>query len=149
MKKYTSRSEKDTKQIAQNIACEFKDGVVALIGELGAGKTIFVKGFAKGLGITDKITSPTFVLIRQHKIPKTKKTLFHIDLYRIENIENLNQLGLKELWLDKKNIILIEWPEKLENLLPTNTTLIKIEKRRNNTRLITTDRYPLNYDKIL
>lgn len=137
MKKYTSRSEKDTKQIAQNIACEFKDGVVALIGELGAGKTIFVKGFAKGLGITDKITSPTFVLIRQHKITKTKKTLFHIDLYRIENIENLNQLGLKDLWLDKKNIILIEWPEKIQELLPKNTIRVTIEKGKNDNRLIT------------
>lgn len=138
MKQYTSHSEKDTKQIAQNIACEFKDGVVALIGELGAGKTIFVKGFAKGLGITDKIISPTFVLIRQHKIPKTQKNLFHIDLYRIENIENLNQLGLKDFWLDKKNIILIEWADKLEKFLPKNTIRIRIEKgEKSSNRLIT------------
>lgn len=137
MKQYTSYSEKNTKQIAQNIAQEFKSGVVALIGELGTGKTIFVQGFAQGLGITDKVISPTFVLIRQHKIPQTEKTLFHIDLYRIENIENLNQLGLKDLWLDKRNIILIEWAQELENLLPANTTWIKIEKRKGNTRLIT------------
>jgi len=137
MKQYTSYSEKNTKQIAQNIAQEFKSGVVALIGELGTGKTTFVQGFAQGLGITDKVISPTFVLIRQHKIPQTEKTLFHIDLYRIENIENLNQLGLKDLWLDKRNIILIEWAQELENLLPANTTWIKIEKRKGNTRLIT------------
>src|SRR3989344_5393299 len=137
MKQYISYSKEDTKQIAQNIAQEFKSVVVALIGELGTGKTIFVQGFAQGLGITDKVISPTFVLIRQHKIPQTEKTLFHIDLYRIENIENLNQLGLKDLWLDKRNIILIEWAQELENLLPANTTWIKIEKRKGNTRLIT------------
>src|SRR3989344_8594763 len=87
----------ETKAIARKFAKKFESGVIALTGELGAGKTTFVQGFAGGLGIKDKIISPTFVLIRQHKIPKTDKTLFHIDLYRIEMEREFEDLGLKEI----------------------------------------------------
>jgi len=80
MQKYISNSEEETKQIARKITKETKSRFFALSGELGAGKTVFAQGFAKGLGIKEKIISPTFVLIRQHQIPKTKKVLYHIDL---------------------------------------------------------------------
>lgn len=133
MKQYISTSAEETRKIAQKLGKEIKTGVIALTGELGAGKTTFVQGFAKGLGIKEKIISPTFVLIRQHQIPKTKKTLYHIDLYRLEDF---SELGLKEIIDNPNNIILIEWAEKAENIFPKNTLTINI-KKEGDKRIIT------------
>lgn len=135
MKNLISNSEKETKKFAENLAKKIS-GVVALIGELGAGKTTFVQGFAKGIGIKEKIISPTFVLIKQHKIPKPKKTLFHIDLYRLEKPSVL-ELGLKDLFKDPNNLILIEWAEKIKKSLPKNTTFIEFKSLGENKREIT------------
>ncbi|MDP3948225.1 MAG: tRNA (adenosine(37)-N6)-threonylcarbamoyltransferase complex ATPase subunit type 1 TsaE [bacterium] len=135
MASYQSNSEQETKLIAEKIAKETKGHIFALTGELGAGKTIFAQGFAKGLGIKDRIISPTFVLIRQHKIPNTAKTLYHLDLYRLEDTANLKELGLEEIWSDPNNIVLIEWAEKIKEL-PKNTIKILIQKQGDN-RLIT------------
>lgn len=135
MAKYISNSEKQTKQIAGDLAGSSKNRIFALTGELGAGKTAFVQGFAKGLGIKEKIISPTFVLIRQHKIPKTPKTLYHIDLYRLEEVRDIAQLGLKDLWEDNNSIVLIEWAEKLKKL-PINTAKISIQKKDHDKRII-------------
>lgn len=139
MKQYLTYSEKETKSLAKKLAKNFKDGVIGLFGELGAGKTMFTQGFAKGLGIKEKIISPTFVLIRQHKIPNTEKKLFHIDLYRLENTDEIKFLGLEEIWPDPKNIILVEWADKIKKILPKNTIKITIEKLEGNKRLITID----------
>src|SRR3989344_3069947 len=125
MKNFTSHSEEETKNNAQNIAQNLSNNIIALTGELGAGKTIFAQGFAKGLRIKEKIVSPTFVLIRQHPIPNTNQTLYHIDLYRIEQFESL---GLKEIMADQSNIVLIEWAQKLKDL-PKNTIKILIQKK--------------------
>ena len=133
MKKFISHSEKETKNLAKKLAKKLT-GVIALIGELGSGKTTFAQGFAAGLGIKEKIISPTFVLIRQHRIPKTEKTLYHIDLYRIE--EDFSKLGLKEILENPNNIILIEWAEKLKDL-PKSATKILIKKQDANKRVIT------------
>ena len=135
MENYQSNSEQETKLIAEKLAKETKSHIFALFGELGAGKTIFVQGFAKGVGIKDKIISPTFVLIRQHKIPGTTKVLYHIDLYRLENTTNLKELGLEEIWSNPGNYVLIEWAEKIKEL-PKNAIKISIQKQGDN-RLIT------------
>lgn len=137
MQKYVSHSVDETKEIAAELAKQTKNHVFALTGELGAGKTIFIQGFAKGLGITEKIISPTFVLIRQHQIPKTNKILYHIDLYRLENAKDFQGLGLEEIWLNPNNIILIEWAEKIKNFLPEDTTWVYFETMDNNKRHIT------------
>lgn len=133
---YISHSKEETKQIGENLAKGFKGGVIALQGELGAGKTTFVQGFAKGLGIQEKIISPTFVLIRQHLIPKTNNYLFHVDLYRLENIKDISELGLKYLWSDPKNIVLIEWAGKIKKLLPKKSAWISIKIINDSTRVI-------------
>lgn len=135
MEKYLSNSEQETKLIAEKLAKDTKGHIFTLTGELGAGKTIFVQGFAKGLGIKEKIISPTFVLIRQHKIPGTTKVLYHIDLYRLENTTNLKELGLEEIWSNPGNYVLIEWAEKIKEL-PKNAINISIQKQGDN-RLIT------------
>lgn len=133
--KFESKSEEETKQIAAKIAREDKNRIFALSGQLGAGKTIFVQGFAKALGIEEKIISPTFVLIRQHQI-HTRKVLYHIDLYRLEDIKSLESLGLGEILTNPNNIVLIEWAEKIKGFLPADTTEINIEKENQN-RIIT------------
>lgn len=127
MKKLKSLSEGETRKIAKSLA-EKLNGVIALTGELGAGKTTFVQGFAQGLGIKDKIISPTFVLIRQHKIPHGIKTLYHIDLYRLEDSKDLKNLGIEEILSNSDNIVLIEWAEKIKTILPKNTTYITLNR---------------------
>ncbi|MBI4035449.1 tRNA (adenosine(37)-N6)-threonylcarbamoyltransferase complex ATPase subunit type 1 TsaE [Candidatus Daviesbacteria bacterium] len=137
MAQILTHSEQQTRQFAKKMAKKFSSGVIALTGELGAGKTIFVQGFAQGLGVKEKIISPTFVLIRQHKIPNTKKILFHVDLYRLDIDQDIKQIGLSEILSDRENIILIEWAEKIKNLLPKKTLFINIEKITKNQRKIT------------
>lgn len=135
MKQYLTYCEKDTKDLAEKVARDLH-GVIALTGELGTGKTIFVQGFAKGLGIKDKIISPSFVLIHQHKIPNTAKVLYHVDLYRVESTKDLQQLGLDEILADPDNIVLIEWAEKAKSLLPENSVRINIKRINETTRQI-------------
>lgn len=134
MKKYITHSENETKLLATKLAKKFSTGIIALIGEIGTGKTTFVQGFAKGLGIKEKIISPTFVLIRQHKIP-SKGILFHIDLYRLDMVDT-KSLGIEDFWSNPDNYVLIEWGEKIENILPKETTRIDIKKDANK-RIIT------------
>lgn len=130
-----SNSEKDTKEIAADLAKKITSGIIALSGDLGTGKTIFAQGFAKGLGIKEKIISPTFVLIRQHKIPTKDNILYHIDLYRLEDNIHVKELGLDEILSNHKNIVLIEWAEKLREL-PKETIKITIKKQSVNKREI-------------
>lgn len=136
MKKFISNSENETINIAANLAKSIRGGVVALTGELGAGKTVFAKGFAKGLGIKERIISPTFILIRSHKVPNSPKIFYHIDLYRLEHIRDLKTLGLDEVLSNPNNIVLIEWAEKARSLLPKNAKKISIEKE-DGKRIIT------------
>ncbi len=121
-----TNSTDETQKWAEEFAKQFKNhgGVIALIGELGAGKTTFTQGFAKGLGIKEKVISPTFVLMRQHQIPKTNRWLFHLDLYRIENSKDLKALDLEELFAQTQNLILIEWAEKILGHLPPKTQVL-------------------------
>lgn len=133
-----TKSATETKNFAANLAKKLisSGGVIALRGELGAGKTTFAKGFAQGLNIQEKIISPTFVLIRHHLIPETNNIFYHLDLYRLEDNQDFKQLGLSDIF-ESSNIVLIEWAEKAENLLPKNTIKINIEKVDDNTRKIT------------
>ena len=133
---YITKSADETKKIAKELAQKIDHGVIALVGELGAGKTTFTQGFAKGLGIKDKIISPTFVLIRQHQIPKLKKTLYHLDLYRLENLKDIKELAIDELAQDG-NIVLVEWAEKAKDLLPPETIWINFKSLDEHSREIT------------
>ena len=135
MKQYLTFSEKETKNLAKKFAKKFKGHIIALSGALGAGKTTFVQGFAKGLGIKEKIISPSFVLIRQHKIA-SGSTLYHVDLYRLDGQKNIEELGLKELWSNPENIVLIEWADKIRSILPKNIIQIKFKTLEGNKRRI-------------
>lgn len=109
--------------------------MICLYGDLGAGKTTFVQGLAWGLGIKKRILSPTFIFIRQYKI-SPGHTFYHIDLYRIEKMEDIQGLGLKEILADKNNIIIIEWPEKIKDILPRYAEEIFFKYIDENTREI-------------
>lgn len=132
---YKTFSSEQTKQLAKRFAKKSAFKVFALIGELGSGKTTFVQGFAKGLGVKEKVISPTFILIRQH--PFSKGILYHIDLYRLEGKKQLKDLGLYEIINNPKNLVLIEWAEKVKKLLPKNTCWVFLEIIDQNTRKIT------------
>lgn len=108
---------------------------MALIGDLGSGKTTFTQGFARALGIHEKIASPTFTLIRQHELPDRNRTLYHLDLYRLEEI-NVDELGLTDLFNQTQDIILIEWAEKLGDQLPKNALAIRFKHLTDNKREI-------------
>lgn len=134
MKNYLTNSSLKTKNLGSNFAKQLKSGdVVLLYGDLGAGKTTFVQGVAQGLGITDRILSPTFVLIRQYEIPRPSPllkgegddrkssrqartiNLYHVDLYRIEKQMEIEGLGLEEVVNEDGSIAVIEWADRLSD----------------------------------
>lgn len=128
MQKVLTENAKETKAFAKNLAGDFlKGGVIALSGELGSGKTTFAQGFAEGLGIKDKVISPTFLIIRQYKIPSQKNFFYHIDLYRLENV-NLRHSGLEEILSEPNNVVLIEWADKIAKDLPLSIKKIGLRK---------------------
>ena len=148
-------SKEETQEIAQKLAKTLSPGsILALYGNLGSGKTTFVQGLAKGLGIDTRIISPTFVIVRQHSfvIPNLFRDLekkemlkqvqhdrgnfYHIDLYRVESEKDIEGLGLKEIINNSKNIVAIEWPEKMQQLLPQKRTEICMTYLSDNKREI-------------
>lgn len=105
--KYVSHSVKDTMHIAENLASKFIGGEVVLLnGDLGVGKTVFTKGIALGLKINDLITSPTFTIVREYYGEKLR--LYHFDMYRVEDEDELYELGLDEYFNDC-SVCVIEW----------------------------------------
>lgn len=105
--------------------------IIALHGELGSGKTTFAQGFAKGVGVTRTLTSPTFLLIRGYPLrQRTFQKLFHVDAYRIKGPKELAVLGIKKTLSDPTHIVLIEWAEKIKQLLPRYTIHITFEHGR-------------------
>jgi len=134
---YISKSEEETQKIAETVAEKIKNGgILCLFGELGAGKTIFTKGLAKTLGIsTFTVKSPTYTYIRSY--PLDKRHLYHIDLYRLEVVDELLLQEIEELWNDNANILIIEWADKLKNHLPENRIDVCLEYMDENSRKIT------------
>lgn len=133
-KKHQSQSPTQTKRIGKKIAQEIREGfvfldqalVLALVGDLGGGKTTFLKGFAKGLQIKQRILSPTFVIIKKYPLDrkgqnedKVFSTFYHIDCYRIEDPQDLLDLGFKEIISSPKNLVAIEWADRVKELIPS------------------------------
>jgi tRNA threonylcarbamoyladenosine biosynthesis protein TsaE len=98
-----------------------------LYGDLGSGKTTFVQGFVKGLGIHTRLLSPTFIIVRRYLLEKNPFLFYHVDLYRIGTIHGLEGLGMRELLTDSSAIIVIEWAEQLGQLLPKQRIDITFE----------------------
>ena len=128
--KITAYSEDDTIELAQNIESEkFPNMVICLEGDLGSGKTVFAKAFARSLGINENITSPTFTIIKEYYGGEMK--LFHMDVYRLSDIKQ--DIGIEE-YFTKKGVCIIEWSDLIEDILPKNRLDIRIKIVDENTR---------------
>ncbi len=115
-----------------------KAQILALQGGLGTGKTTFLQGFAKGLGVKERVLSPTFVIFKKFKIQDSFFNLFyHIDCYRLKNSKDLLSLGFEEFYSNPQNIIAIEWAEIIEEILPKNKISIRFEFKDEKRRTIT------------
>jgi tRNA threonylcarbamoyladenosine biosynthesis protein TsaE len=131
MEKFYSKSREETYAFAQEYAKTLKSGdTVLLDGDMGAGKTVFAKGVAKGLGIEEEVTSPTYAYMNDYD-----GVLFHYDFYRIESVEQAERLGLGD-YFDMGGICLVEWSQNISPLLPKNCKRVKIKKINENEREI-------------
>ncbi len=136
----TKETREKGKELAENILKnkEEKAFVLALKGNLGGGKTAFVQGLAEGLGIKENVVSPTFVIFRKFKISSPDfKYFYHFDCYRIKNPKEVLNLGFKKIIENPRNIVAVEWAEKIEKILPENTLTIEFEFLEENKRKIT------------
>jgi tRNA threonylcarbamoyladenosine biosynthesis protein TsaE len=107
-----------------------------LYGDLGSGKTTFTQGFAQGLGIDKRIVSPTFIIMKRYKIPKSNQMFYHIDLYRIQQSEEQSELGLEEIFNDQNSFVVVEWADRLYNFLQFKHYDIKFITKENGLRQI-------------
>ncbi len=150
-KEQISTSPSQTQTLGQQMAEEILKSplqkgavVVGLMGDLGGGKTTFLKGFARGLGIKKKILSPTFIIFKRFTIYPAwvKGTLpftnfYHIDCYRIKKSKEILDLGFQEIITDPKNIVCIEWADRIKKILPKESILLKFKFKGKNKRRIT------------
>lgn len=140
-KVYTTSSPQETQHLGEKVALSLKNGgVIALYGDLGTGKTTFVQGLAKGLGITKRIISPTFIIVRTYKI--NAKYFYHVDLYRVHDEDNIKGLGIQEIINNSQNIVAIEWAQKLGNLLPQKRIDLRFENKTLDKRKIVFNKSP-------
>lgn len=122
-----SRSEADTENFGAEIARQCPRGSVILLdGDLGAGKTVFSRGFARALGIDEPVSSPTYTIVQEYELPE-KGRLYHLDLYRISGVEAALAFGVDEFLNDPSSYALVEWPERIEGILPEDAIRITLK----------------------
>lgn len=136
--KYSSGSAAETYALGQKIGRQLKSGqVFCLTGDLGSGKTVFTQGLAAGLGVKERVISPTFVLRRDYYLRKTGLTSFHhFDFYRLETEEDAESLGLVQLYQQPGAVVVIEWGEKLPAVLPDHYRQINFKVKDDEEREI-------------
>ena len=123
---FETYSPEETFQLARRLGKEAQPGqVYALDGDLGTGKTLFSQGFAEGLGVAEAVNSPTFTIVQEYT--SGRLPLYHFDVYRIEEPEELEEIGYEEYFFGE-GVCLIEWAEQIQELLPVGTIHIYIEK---------------------
>ncbi|OGE32096.1 tRNA (adenosine(37)-N6)-threonylcarbamoyltransferase complex ATPase subunit type 1 TsaE [Candidatus Daviesbacteria bacterium RIFCSPHIGHO2_01_FULL_44_29] len=137
--KVTTHSAEATKQFAKELAQKYigQGILITLEGELGVGKTTFAQGFAAGLDITQKILSPTFVITRQYLLNATQQTFYHCDLYRFDTGFDTINTGISELLANSKDIILIEWADRLGDRVPSRAISVTLRRLSENKHEIT------------
>ena len=143
--KFTSRSEQDTMELAENIESEkFPGMVICLDGELGSGKTVFVKGFAKSLGITENITSPTFTIVKEYE--NGEMLLNHMDVYRIEEADAT--IAFND-YFNSEGVTIIEWSELIADKLPEERLDIQFKVVNENTRVLILKPHGQRYEDVV
>ncbi|MDR3238509.1 MAG: tRNA (adenosine(37)-N6)-threonylcarbamoyltransferase complex ATPase subunit type 1 TsaE [Clostridiales bacterium] len=125
---YISLSRDQTCSIAEEMAAGAATGdIYCLSGELGCGKTVFAKGFGKGLGVRAEITSPTFTIVNAYEASAQRLPFYHFDAYRIERLEAMDDTGYEEYFYGG-GVCLIEWAERIQEIIPPGAVWIRIEK---------------------
>ena len=121
----STKNAEETKELGQKLAdfvvqkgSKNHPHIICLYGDLGMGKTTFVQGFARALGITSRLLSPTFIIVRRHKLEALNRFFYHVDLYRTQSEDSMKELGIQEIFRDEQNIVVVEWAERLGSLLP-------------------------------
>ena len=168
MKKFISNNPEESRKLAQDFTKEILTApmsrrdldigavVLALVGDLGSGKTAFAQAFAEAIGVREKIKSPTFVITKKYQIPKSPpaapersyggrgknnktrlKYFYHFDVYRIHNEKEILNLGWEEIIKNQANIVLVEWADKIEKILPKNCVKIMFKHLKGDGREIT------------
>lgn len=141
--KVTTRSEEETIELAQNFESEkFPNMIICLDGEMGSGKTIFTKGIANALGIKDSITSPTFTIIKEYE---GELPLYHMDVYRLNG--NSDGIGIEE-YFTKGGVVVIEWSDMIEDILPEERLEIKFTVVSENKRVLTLKPFGQKYEDL-
>lgn len=121
-RQYVTRSEEETRALGERVGQLLRKGdVVLLSGALGAGKTCFTQGIARGLGVSIPVNSPSFVIMNEYQ---GRERLFHVDLYRIEDVEELDELGLWDY--AEQGVLVIEWPERGADILPGDGLIVEL-----------------------
>ena len=125
--KIISKSEEDTAKLAQELAGKLPRGtVIALYGDLGAGKTVFSRAFAKAIGVRETVSSPTYTIIQEYQL-EYGGYFYHLDLYRIKNSRDALAFAVDEYLNDSNSYALLEWPERIEDILPPETVVMRIK----------------------
>lgn len=131
----TTQSAEETIKLGEKIAKRLKSGdIVALSGDLGTGKTTLVKGIAKGLGVKNYryVNSPSFVLVKEYK---GKIPLYHFDIYRLNNLKDIEDIGYED-YLGRRGVIVIEWAKKMGRILPKRHLAVTLKIKSHTERLI-------------
>src|SRR3990167_10109752 len=152
MKKFVSNNPEELKKIAKDLADNLMSRsrldigggalVLALMGDLGSGKTMFARAFAEALGVKEKIKSPTFIIFRKSKVADKKwqekvfKYFYHFDVYRINSEKEILNLGWEEIISNPENIVLVEWADKIEKILPKGCVKINFKHLKGDKREI-------------
>lgn len=141
---FLTTSPDQTQKLGENLAKDIlmakplkKAKIVGLVGDLGGGKTTFLQGFAKGLGIKEKILSPTFIIIRRINLAyRQAGNFYHIDCYRIKDSGELLSLGFEKIISNPKNIVVVEWADRIRKILPKETIWLNFKFINAKTRKI-------------
>ncbi len=132
--RHISHSEGETEACGFALARELAPGsVVLLSGNLGAGKTVFSRGFARGLGVMEPVSSPTYTIVQEYDLPAGGR-LYHMDLYRIGDERAALDFGVDEFLADPEAMTLVEWPERISGLLPENAVRVVMAHRSESER---------------
>lgn len=138
-KNFVSVSESETEAIGAEIARMCPRGSVILLdGDLGAGKTVFTRGFARELGIDEPVSSPTYTIVQEYDLPDRGR-LYHLDLYRISGVQAALAFGVDEFLNDPSSYALVEWPERITGIIPGNAIKIRLKHTGESQREISVE----------
>ena len=138
-KNFVSASESETEAIGAEIARMCPRGSVILLdGDLGAGKTVFTRGFARALGIDEPVSSPTYTIVQEYDLPERGR-LYHLDLYRISGVQAALAFGVDEFLNDPSSYALVEWPERIAGIIPGNAIKIRLKHTGESQREISVE----------